>query len=38
MTRFARRLVAYLGALTFVPMAAMAVAAPGVSSAQCDPK
>ncbi len=37
MTRFARRLVAYLGALTFVPMAAMAVAAPGVSSAQCDP-
>ena len=37
MTRFARRLVAYVGALAFVPIAAVTVAAPGVSSAQCDP-
>jgi hypothetical protein len=37
MTSFARRLVAYVGALAFVPIAAVTVATPGVSSAQCDP-
>jgi hypothetical protein len=37
MTRFARRLVAYVVALAFVPIAAVTVAVPGVSSAQCDP-
>src|SRR5271165_1582191 len=36
MTRFARRLVAYVVALAFVPMAAVTVAVPGVSSAECD--
>ena len=37
MTSFARRLVAYVGAVAFVPIAAVTVTAPGVSSAQCDP-
>jgi hypothetical protein len=37
MTSFARRLVAYVGAVAFVPIAAVTVAAPGVSSPQCDP-
>jgi hypothetical protein len=37
MTSFARRLVAYVVALAFVPIAAVTVAVPGVSSAQCDP-
>jgi hypothetical protein len=37
MTGSARRLVARVVAVAFVPMAAVMVAAPGVSSAQCDP-
>jgi hypothetical protein len=37
MTRFARRLVAGVVAVGLVPIAAVTIAAPGVSSAQCDP-
>lgn len=37
MTGFAGRFVARVVAMTLVPMAAVTVAAPGVSSAQCDP-
>ena len=37
MTTFAGRFVAHVVAITLVPMAAVTVAAPGVSSAQCDP-
>jgi hypothetical protein len=37
MTRFTRRLVADVVAVAFVPIAAVTVSAPGVSSAQCDP-
>ena len=37
MTNSASRFVAHIGAVTLVPMAAVMVAAPGVSSAQCDP-
>jgi hypothetical protein len=37
MTSFAGRFVAHVVAITLVPMAAVTVAAPGVSSAQCDP-
>jgi hypothetical protein len=37
MTSFAGRFVAHVVAITLVPMAAVTVAAPGVSSPQCDP-
>jgi hypothetical protein len=37
MTSFAGRFVAHVVAVTLVPMAAVMVAAPGISSAQCDP-
>ena len=37
MTNSASRFVAHVVAVTLVPMAAVMVAAPGVSSAQCDP-
>ena len=37
MTSFAGRFVAHVVAITLVPMAAVTVAAPGISSAQCDP-
>jgi hypothetical protein len=37
MTRFTRRLVAEITALAFVPIAAVTVAAPGISSAECNP-
>jgi hypothetical protein len=37
MTSFAGRFVAHVVAITLVPMAAVTVAPPGVSSAQCDP-
>jgi hypothetical protein len=37
MTSFARRVVAHVVAVTVVPMAAVTVATPGVSSADCDP-
>jgi hypothetical protein len=37
MTNSARRFVAHVVAVTLVPLAAVMVAAPGVSSAQCDP-
>jgi hypothetical protein len=36
MTSFAGRFVAHVVAITLVPMAAVTVAAPGISSAQCD--
>jgi hypothetical protein len=37
MTNSASRFVAHVVAVTLVPMAAVMVAAPGISSAQCDP-
>jgi hypothetical protein len=37
MTNFASRFVAHVVAVTLVPLAVVMVAAPGVSSAQCDP-
>jgi hypothetical protein len=37
MTNAASRFVAHVVAVTLVPLAAVMVAAPGVSSAQCDP-
>jgi hypothetical protein len=37
MTNSASRFVAHVVAVTLVPLAAVMVAAPGVSSAQCDP-
>jgi hypothetical protein len=37
MTNSASRFVAHVVAVTLVPMTAVIVAAPGISSAQCDP-
>lgn len=37
MTSFAGRFVAHVVAVAVVPMAAVTIAVPGVSSAQCDP-
>jgi hypothetical protein len=37
MTRFLCRLAAAVPAVALIPMAAVTIAAPGISSAQCDP-